>query len=198
MDGAITQWDGNILLYIQDHFRAGWLDPIMKGASISGEKGILWIALCIILMIIKKTRRIGIIASLSLALSFIVNNLIIKNLVERVRPYEVISGLERIVGPESDASFPSGHAACAFAVCIAIFLAARKVWPLWVRILLIGYAVLISFSRLYVGVHYPTDVLGGIVIASICTVVVYLVFVHVEKKRAIRKQEKDDADALSV
>ncbi len=193
---AIIQWDTSVLLYFQDHIRADWLDPIMKGISmVGGLKGVVWILLCIGLMIPKKTRRIGICASAALVLSFCVNNLVIKNLVGRIRPYEMIEGLTRIVDPESDASFPSGHTACVFSVGTGILLSAKKKLP---GILLLCFGVLMGISRIYVGAHYPTDVICAAIFATISAVAAYLIFRLIEKKVLQRRQEREDADSMMV
>ena len=192
---AIIQWDIDVLLYFQEHIRTDWLDPIMKGISLIGYKGIVWILLCIGLMIPKKTRRIGICAAAALALSFILNNLIIKNVVGRIRPYEAVEGLIRVGDPEKDASFPSGHTACVFSVAMGILLPAKKKLP---GILLLCFGVLMGISRIYLGVHYPTDVICAVLFASAAGVAAYFIFRMIENKVRKRRQERDDADAMMV
>ena len=195
MIDAIIQWDMDVLLYFQDHIRTAWLDPIMKACGLLGRGGVIWILLCIILMIPKKTRRIGICAGAALALSFIVNNLIIKNVVGRIRPYEVVEGLTRIVDAESDASFPSGHAACVFSVATGVLLSSKNKIP---GILLILFGFLMGFSRIYVGVHYPTDVIVAIFVSTASAVLAYLIVCAIEKKLHKRREEREDADAMMI
>ena len=100
---------------------------------------------------------------ISLALEFIFANLIIKNVVSRIRPYEVIDGLTLLVNKPHDYSFPSAHTGSAFALAVVFFMVMDRKYG----IIAIVIASLMGFSRLYVGVHYPSDVLGGIIIGII-------------------------------
>ena len=160
--------EADILLFIQEHLRVFWLDPIMKGVSLLGNTGIIWILTGIALLFFKKTRRAGFDVLLCLLTAFILNNLIIKNLVARVRPYEAIAGLEAIVPQLHDWSFPSGHACSSFAAATSLALSFGKKGA-WSFIL----ATLIAISRVYVGVHYPSDVIVGIAVGSLTA---YLTF----------------------
>ena len=102
---TLLKLDGDILLWIQDNLRAGWLDPIMKFITYLANGGALWIGICVLLLILKKTRTTGIVCSCSLAVTFLINNIILKNIIARTRPYEVVEGLNRIIGAQSDFSF---------------------------------------------------------------------------------------------
>lgn len=180
------QIDANVLLWIQKTVRCAQLTPVMKGFSYLGNAGIFWIAVSILLLIPKRSRRAGIIALASIVITFCICNLWLKNAVARVRPYEVINGLTILIGEEDTWSFPSGHAASSFAASIAILRCAKK----WLGIPCVCIAALIAFSRLYVGVHYPTDVIGGIAIGMIVALVLSGLFRKREHRRTRRRTRR--------
>ena len=140
---TLLKLDGDILLWIQDNLRAGWLDPIMKFITYLANGGALWIGICVLLLILKKTRTTGIVCSCSLAVTFLLNNIILKNIIARTRPYEVVEGLNRIIGAQSDFSFPSGHSGASFAVAVVMFMEMPKKYGVPALIV----ATLIAFSR---------------------------------------------------
>lgn len=156
-------WEGRFLLFLQEQVRNPILDKIMQFITSLGDAGLIAIAACIVLLCIRSYRRAGITASLSLVMDFVIVNLVLKNLFARIRPYEVFEGLQLITRMPSDFSFPSGHAGACFAVASAMFLCLPKK----VGIPALAVAALIGFSRLYVGVHYPTDVLGGMLVGCL-------------------------------
>lgn len=179
---AIVQFESGILLWIQEYLRNDFLDLIVKFITHSGDHGYLWIALLIILFCIPKTRKAALIGAATLILTFIVTNLCLKPLIGRTRPYEVIEGLTRIIGKQSDRSFPSGHTANSMAVGVSLWLVSRKYellgdkklyFPKSAGWAVLIWSVLVGLSRLYVGVHYPTDVLGGAMVAIINTFLVF-------------------------
>ena len=156
----IFKFDSSILLWIQDNVRSDFLTPIMKVITHLGDKGILWILVTLALLWYYKTRKLGVRCMVSMVIGLVITNLILKNWVARVRPYELIEGLQLMVEKQHDFSFPSGHTTNSLACAWVIFRRAPKKWGVPALIL----AILISLSRLYVGIHYPTDVLGGAVI----------------------------------
>lgn len=153
----------NILLWIQENMRNDILTPFFKVVTSLGDEGAVWIFLSVLLLCFKKSRITGVTCAISLLTSFIFNNLILKNIIARTRPYEVIEGLKALIPPPHDFSFPSGHTAASFAVAAVIFLMMHKKYGIPALIL----ATLIAFSRLYLGVHYPTDVLFGMLSATV-------------------------------
>ena len=157
---TLLHLDGQTLLFIQDNLRQDWLTPVMIWITRLGNAGMVWIALPAILLLLPKTRKVGCMSALALIGALVVDNLILKNLVARIRPYEVIDGLNRLIEAQKDYSFPSGHTGSSFASAVVCFLELPKKYGIPILIL----AILIAFTRLYVGVHYPTDVLAGVII----------------------------------
>ncbi len=197
-------WDADLLIFLQENVRNDFLDIVMKLITHTGDKGILMIAIIAALLIIPKTRSIGIMTAISLAIEAILNNVILKNLVARTRPYEAIEGLVNIIEKQKDFSFPSGHTGSTFAVSGVILVIALFGMPIIAKegnlireksslamriiaVVFIIYSVLLGFSRLYVGVHYPTDVLAGLALGLITSVIAYLVYQLILKKTANKK-----------
>ena len=166
--------DASILLWIQENIRTPWLTVLFKAVTSLGNAGIFWILLSMGLIIYAKTRQTGIRAMTALVISFVINNLFLKNVIARTRPYEVIEGLTRLIEKPSDYSFPSGHTASSFVVAVVLYLELPKKYGVPALIL----AVFISVSRLYLGVHYPTDVLVGAITGSLIAVAVHKYFLR--------------------
>ena len=150
--------DGGFLLLLQASVRNPILDNIMIFITSLGNGGMIWIAATIVLLIPKKTRKAGIMSAVALLGSLIINNNIVKNIVQRPRPFVTFTDLQIIIPTPSEFSFPSGHTSSSFAAAAVFYRHLPKKLGLPAVIL----AGLIGFSRLYVGVHYPTDVIAGV------------------------------------
>lgn len=159
--GFFWQLDSALLLWFQS-IRQEWMTPFWKLVTSLGDGGWFWIALALMLLCFCKTRKAGLAALLALAVGALITNILLKPAFARIRPYEVIDGLTLLVEAQKDFSFPSGHSCASFA-------AATALWghlPRRVCTGLLLLAVLVALSRLYVGVHYPSDVLGGIMVGT--------------------------------
>lgn len=135
-------------------------DVFMSYITRLGDAGMIWIILAAILLAIPKTRRSGIILTAALLVDVVLCNCILKNVFARVRPYDVNTSVQLLIERQKDFSFPSGHTAASFASVTALYYAKNK--KLYIAALVL--AVVLAFSRLYLYVHYPTDILGGIAI----------------------------------
>ncbi len=152
-----------MILDMIQNLRTPLLDRIMCFVSMLGNAGVIWILLAILLFMIPKTRKAGMFLIGALLVDVVLCNGILKNLAARTRPFDVNTAVELIVKRPKDFSFPSGHTAASFASITALFLAKEKklAWPA----LVLGSVM--AFSRMYLYVHYPTDILGGIVVGII-------------------------------
>ncbi len=153
----LYELDSSVLLWIQDTFENSYLTTVLKLITMAGNAGVIWIVLSAVFCVNKKTRRIGVLSFLGLAGSLIINIVILKNLVARTRPYETLSQVKLLIEAQNDYSFPSGHTASSFVVASVIFFSTRKKYGIPCML----FAGLMGFTRLYVGVHYPSDVLAG-------------------------------------
>lgn len=145
------------------------LDHVMCFVTSLGNAGILWILLTVILLLLPKTRKCGAVMAAALCINALLCNAILKPMFARERPFEINPAVQLLIKRPLDFSFPSGHTAASFTVVTVLFRCREK-W-LWKLCLLI--AVLIAFSRLYLYVHYPTDVLGGIAVGILSGIIAY-------------------------
>jgi len=161
---ALAQAEGPVLLWVQETLR-GPLDAAVCFYTHLGDRGLLWIALCALLMCFPRTRRAGLAGAFALVCSLLLTNLALKHLVRRTRPWLLIEGLLPLVTERDPNSFPSGHTSASFAAaCAWLPTLPRR----WMRCLTVGLACLMALSRLYVGVHFPSDVLCGALAGSLC------------------------------
>lgn len=162
-------WEMDFLYAIQN-IRSAPLDVIMKIITTLGNGGILWIAIAIILAIIPKTRKCGLTMGFAMAITFILGNLVFKNLLMRGRPCWVDTSIDMLVKIPKDFSFPSGHTMNGVTASLCLFFYYKK--P---GIAAIIVACAIAFSRMYVFVHWPTDIICGALLGAIDAVIAFFV-----------------------
>lgn len=160
--------DWTILDKIQSMLSSGFMDWLMPKITMLGNAGIIWIIIGVVLLISKKHRKIGFLVLVGLLMGLIIGNGIVKNLVARPRPCWINKNFNMLIPIPKDYSFPSGHTqASVIAATILTFY--RKEWG-WI---VVPLATGIAFSRLYLYVHFPTDVLGGAVLGFTIGLVTY-------------------------
>ena len=159
----LARFESEILLFIQNNLRLDFLTGPMRVFSWFGNTGRLWIVVTLALLIPRRSRRWGLASAFGLILSLLVCNLCLKPLVARIRPYETFEAIRLLIPKETDASFPSGHSSASFASAWALRCMAPK--RIWIPAVIV--AALVALSRLYFGIHYPTDVLAGVALGML-------------------------------
>ena len=158
---ALNHAELKILDFITEKLSCPFLDSVLPFASSLCDHGEIWIVAAIIMLLFAKTRRSGIATATALIMGLIIGNLLLKPIVGRIRPYE-LTGYPIIVPPLGDYSFPSGHTLASFEAAGAMMFTNKRI-----GIPALVLAFIIAFSRLYLYVHYPTDVLAGIVLGML-------------------------------
>jgi len=135
------------------------LDGLMVAITTLGNGGMIWIAASVVMLFFKKYRRAGATVLLGLLLGLVCGNFVLKNIVARARPCAINTAIELIIPYPSEYSFPSGHTLSSFIAATCIFLRNRKI-----GVAAYALAFFIAFSRLYLYVHFPTDIIGGVLL----------------------------------
>lgn len=162
--------DAGILLWLQENLRGGALDAPLKLLTTLGNAGILWIVLSVVMLCVPKTRRAGLLALVAMGICYLCNDMLIKGLVARPRPFVTVPELWPMVDPPGSWSFPSGHTCSSFA---AAGIWCRTLDRGWMKVSAVILAALMGFSRLFVGVHYPSDVLVGMCVGILGSQIIY-------------------------
>lgn len=150
-----------VLDYISVHFTNDFLDAVLPFLTSLCNHGEIWILMALVFLLFAGTRHMGAAMFMALFFGFVAGNVVLKPLVARVRPYE-LAGVALLVPPLADFSFPSGHTLASFAASgVLMFTDKRFGIPALV------FAAVIAFSRLYLYVHFPTDVAAGILLGLV-------------------------------
>ena len=170
---SILQFDHSVIFYVHEHLVYSFLTPIMAILSKITSNGALWIVIALLLMIQKKYRVLGVAIIIALGFVFIIGDQGLKPNVARLRPFvdfpNVTVPLESALPKATSFSFPSGHSFGSFASAMTIYLGLSQIAPQkrYLGILALILSVVVAFSRVYLFVHYPTDVLTGLVLGII-------------------------------
>lgn len=166
------------ILYLIDKLHHPILDKIMLFFTNLGDAGIVWIAIAILLLVGKKTRKCGIYMLVSMGIGLLLGNVLLKNIVARQRPCWLDHSIELLIASPKDFSFPSGHTLASFEAAVMIFLFSKK-WGIVAFLL----AIVIAFSRMYLFVHFPSDILGGALLGTAISLFVYHTAKKIEEKK---------------
>lgn len=164
LNSAAVSFDLPILDWIQETMQCAFLDKTMRIVTLFGDGGVFWIGIAVLLLFFAKYRKTGFSMGMALVLGLVVCNITLKPLVARIRPYdfqlqEFGKEISLLISAQHDFSFPSGHTIASFEACTVLLLHDKRMGiPATVL------AILIAFSRLYLYVHYPTDVLVSLVL----------------------------------
>ena len=161
-----VSFDLPILDWIQAHLQCGFLDAVMPIVTLFGEGGIFWIAWAVLMLVLPKTRKTGIAMAIALIMGVLICNVTLKPLIGRPRPYDYQLEhfgvtIKLLIDAQHDYSFPSGHTIASFEAAVALLLNDKRM-----GIPAMVIAVLVTFSRLYLYVHYPTDVILSIIVGT--------------------------------
>ncbi len=181
-------WEFDFLYFLQD-LHNPVLDKIMVAVTTLGDAGLIWILLAVALIFTKRYRKCGVNMALALIIMLVAGNGILKNIFMRERPCWLDESVALLVANPHDYSFPSGHTYSSIAAATVIFLRNRKA-----GIAAMVLAVLIAFSRMYLFVHFPTDVLASLFLGVITAAVAYALtnkyYDGLAGKLSERKREK--------
>lgn len=177
LNSAFASFDGAVFFGMHGlaQTAGGFLTPLFKIISLFGEKGLFFIVASLVLICFKNTRRLGVTMLVSIGIGALFTNVVIKNVVARPRPYTnaEYQGFWEFVGKptESEFSFPSGHTTATMASMTALFICCNKKWS-WAGFV---FALLMALSRVYLIVHYTTDVMAGLIVGGVAGVISYFV-----------------------
>ena len=200
LDSLAVSFDLPILEWIQANLQSGFMDFIMPIITVFGDAGIFWMVCAALLAIFPKTRRMGLGMGIAMAIGLVVCNMTLKPLVGRIRPYDFIEkvlhqdlsqyieGGKLLIHEHSDFSFPSGHTIASFEAAVVMLKNSKKM-----GIPAMILAVLISFSRLYLYVHYPTDVIASVILGTIFALIGDAVAKPIAPKLGAGKKGKYEA-----
>ena len=166
-----------IMTAIHSLVQSDFMDFFMTAISTIGNGGAIWIMVAIIMLATKKYRRLGIKLVIGLILGLVFGNIILKNLIARPRPCWIFENIDMLIAVPQDFSFPSGHTLASFTSAFILVAENRK---MGIPALIV--AILMAFSRMYLFVHFPTDILGGIILSGTIFVIMNTIL---KKKNAL-------------
>ena len=178
----INNFDQTVLFWIQTTWHNPVLDQIMILLSALGTRGLVWIMIALALMINRKTRFLGFMVLVALLLATVMGEGLLKHIIQRPRPYDDFPSVQLLIAKSTAYSFPSGHATSSFAVAAVLARYLKKYAAVFWSL-----AALIAFSRLYLFVHYPTDIIAGILLGLACGEICIYLYEHKFKNKSLSR-----------
>ncbi len=190
---TIQSMDFAVLDWIQENIACKALDIFFSFITHFGDAGLFWIGIGILMLCFKKFRKAGFCLLIAISIGFLVSNLILKPWVARTRPYDINTAISLLIGRPSDFSFPSGHTTASIASALAILYHHKKV-----GIGALVLAILVSLSRLYLYVHFPTDVLVGALVGTCASIAAWAIVNKAFPRYMEKRGQKQSALASDV
>ncbi|MDR2090153.1 MAG: phosphatase PAP2 family protein [Clostridiales bacterium] len=176
---SLNEFELGILRWIQEVFQSAFLDTAMPYITKLGDGALVYVVCVIVLLCFKKTRKIGVAIGIAMLLELLVVNVAMKPLFARTRPYDA-SEVGLLIEKPSDYSFPSGHTAGFFAFAVTVLLFDKRF-----GIPAVVIACFVALSRLYLFVHYPTDVLAGLIIGILIAFAAKYITLKIWKEKRV-------------
>jgi len=173
----IQSFDWSVLHWIQDSMQSEVMDFLMPKITMLGDAGILWILIAVIMLFFKKYRKNGLLLGIGLLIGVIIGNLILKNIIARDRPCWIEASFPLLLENPDDYSFPSGHTLASAIAATMLTITNRKF-----GIVVIPLAAVIAFSRLYLYVHFPSDVIFAAILGIAIGILTYVIGSKITKK----------------
>ncbi len=184
MFDALNNFEIGILESLQSIFKCGFLDFFFPLITKFADSGIGWIIVALLLLLFKKTRKTGLMVSIALIIGLLTVNCGLKPLIGRIRPYDLNEAMKAslLVSPLHDGSFPSGHTLASFEAATVLMMRDKRF-----GVPALVLALLIALSRLYLCVHYPSDVIVATLLGVLYGVIAVIL---VNRCEALYKRKK--------
>jgi len=179
---GLNSLDYSLLIQIHSVSQNSFLDSVMPYVTNLGTMGAVWILISLVLISNRKYRNAGIMCIAAMLLTTAIGEGMLKNLIQRPRPFVQYPTIELLIPKPSSYSFPSGHTGSSFA---AAWILAMNVKKAAVPVYILAGAI--AFSRLYLMVHYPSDVLAGIILGTASAVCAEILFKKYMKSKEMKR-----------
>ncbi len=174
---GVNSFDASVMSFVQERLHHPFTDAVFPYVTYLAELGLIWAILSLVLFIRRKSRFTGFSAICAMLLGLVLGQFLLKSVIARPRPFQQFPDLVTLlISPPSGSSFPSGHTCASFAAAVAILLRDRR-WGIPSLVL----ACLIGFSRVFLFVHWPTDVLAGAVLGVACALLMHFLLPRLTK-----------------